>query len=200
VQNSPTQFTVPVGDTRTALDAIFQARFTDPAQRRQAVDAFIRQAGLSPFLFTPITFYANQIYLFEYLNGTFALIGAQNTLTFGLFWSRSEPITSSGQTLPDTFLLANNLTTTGGTVTFSHRLSALTSLALSGTHSISRGENTTGLVAPITATQDTYLLTVSHQFSPNTYGSVGLRYQTFDASGSSQITEHAALAGVTHNF
>jgi len=201
IQSYPQQLlTLPSGNTRAAVDAIFQARITDPVERQQSVDAFIRQAGLPPVLVSPLTYYSNQIYLYEYISGSFAIIGARNTLTFGVFWNRSKPITGGGQTLPDTFLLVNQLNTVGGSVTLSHKLSALTSVAASAVRSIGRSPETSATSASIKSTQDTFLLTLSHNFSPKTYGSIGLRYQTFDSTGSSDIAEHAALAGLTHIF
>ena len=196
----PQQLAIPAGNTQSVLNALFQARIPDPIQRQQAVDAYIRQAGLPPTLISPLSYYTNSIYLNEYINGSIAIVGSRNVVTFAAYWNNSKPITATGLSVPGVFSAATEVITVGASVTASHSLTPYTSVALTGAWSNARGTDTTSTTPTVSSSQDIYLLTLSHQFSPKTYGSLGLRYQRFDTTNSGDVKEHALLAGITHNF
>lgn len=188
------------GSTSTILNSIFQARIPDPIKRQQAVDAFMRQAGLPPALSSPVTLYANQISLVESISGSFALIGARNSLVFNAFWSDTKPLSGSGLSLPDSVLAVDQLTQTGGSATFNHKITDPTSLGIAVQRVNSKSPGAVGSVGAVDSKQTTYSTSLNHQFSPKTSGSVTLRYQTFNSSVSSSYKEHALLAGILHYF
>jgi uncharacterized protein (PEP-CTERM system associated) len=200
VTSAPQQLlTVPGITTADLLNSIFQSQIPDPVQRQQFVDNLIRQAGLPQFATAPQTFYINQVYLLDAVSAAVGLIGVRNSLTFGAYWNRTTPVTTSGGLPLPGGLTVGQFTTLGESVTFSHKISGLSSLSLSAQHSDSRSP-ASAFNAAIKSTQDTYLLTISHQFNPKTSGSIGLRYMTFNSDIANAGKEHAALAAVTHTF
>lgn len=201
LQTYPQQFLVPAGNTRQVVDAIFQARIPDPIERQKAVNSFLQQTGLPPSLASPFTYYTNQIYTVNSVTATYAVIGTRNVLTFSAFWYKSTPITASGQALPSVFTSANEVRQSGGGISFSHQISAMTSAVISGNRVVTYSNSTNAAsYSSITSTQDTVVLTLSQQFSAKTSGSVGLRFVRFNSDIASSYTEHAILAGVLHTF
>ncbi len=201
LQTYPQQLFIPVGNTAQVVNAIFQAKIPDPVERQQAVNNFLQQTGLPPSLGSPFVYYTNQIYVVESAAVTFAVIGARNVLTFSASWYNSTPVTASGQALPNAFTAVNEITQSTAGISFSHKLSALTSLAATGNHLVSYSNNTNlPAQSSIQSTQDTVLLSLSHNFSPKTSGTVSVRFVRFSSDVFSSYTEQAILAGVLHTF
>ncbi len=197
LQTYPQQLPLPAGNTALILDAIFQARIPDPIERQQAVNNFLQQSGLPANLASPFIYYTNQIYVVESVVGTLALIGARNVLTFSASYYDSTPVTSSGAALPLAFTLANELKQTSLGISFSHHLTGQTALTLTANRLVAYS-NTTNL--SISSTQYTLLPSITHQFSPKTSGSVGMRFVRFNSDVTSSYTELAVLAGIMHAF
>jgi uncharacterized protein (PEP-CTERM system associated) len=201
--NYPQQLlSLPVGPTARVLDAVLQARIPDPVQRQQAVNNFIQQNGLPASLGSPMTFYTNQIYVLENVTATIAIIGARNQVTLTLFWSNSVPVSASGQFLPpDPSLFINALKQTGATLGFSHQLSAQTSLYANANlvYSTAPQSSVSSVNSPWTR-QYTTQLGLSHQFSPKTSGTLGVRFVRYNSTVFSSYTEEAVLAGILHTF
>jgi uncharacterized protein (PEP-CTERM system associated) len=201
IQTYPQQLFIPAGNTQAVLDAIFRASIPDPIERQKAVDNFLQQTGLPSSLATPFTYYTNRIYVVEAWGGSFALIGARNALTFSLGWFKNTAITAGGQALPNALNLANDFEGTTAGVAFNHQLSALTSVTASASHNVTYNNNTNvAQLSSISSTQNTFLVTLSQQFSPKTSGTLGARYVRFHSNVASDYNEAALIAGVLHTF
>lgn len=191
-------FVLPAGgDVFALLDAAFTTRVTDPAQRQQAVEAFIRQTGLPPQLASPVSFYSQQVILQETQSATVALIGARNVTAFTLYNRKNRPVSgASGAALPPVLDSINDNTQTGGSVTWSHRLTGLSNLVAIASYA--RTEQN----APFEGetTQRYVQLAMNTRLSPRTYAWVGVRYQTFDSNVSPDYTEAALFVGLSHSF
>lgn len=189
-------FALPPGNTAALLDAIFTARIPDPVARQAAVQQFINQTGLPAFLFGPQSFYTEQIFLQQPIQGSFAILGARNTVTFSAFWTHSERITGGGTPLPDAFALANEITQYGGAANWAWRATALSTVNLSGTRAY------TDAKAPAVSesTQDNFRVTWTSRLSPQTDGSLGVRYTIFDSNVASDYREAAVFGALNHRF
>ena len=91
LSTSRAQFLVPsTTSTSTFLNTLWQASIPNPAQRQQAIDAFIINTGLPGTLNTPINTISDQVYLQKNLQASVAVTGAQNTLLLSVFSLRRE--------------------------------------------------------------------------------------------------------------
>jgi uncharacterized protein (PEP-CTERM system associated) len=188
----------PGGIVPLLLDSLFRSRIPDPLQRQQFVQQFIRDRGLPLVLSDPFSLYSQQTYLEERASATLGLIGARNTLFFTGYRLRVEPVTSvaGGSSLPTLFELINNNTQRGGGVVWSHNLSALATLAVSGDYVRTEAN------APLTGTtrQGSVRAILSTSISANTSVYAGLRFQSLRSDLSDSSRELAGYAGFTHTF
>jgi uncharacterized protein (PEP-CTERM system associated) len=180
---------IPAGITVAQfLDAAFTTRIPDPTQRAAAVAQFLAQTGLPPTLASPLNFYATSITVQQLASFSAVWVGVVNALGFTLFNSKSEEISGSGSALPLAFQSGANNTQTGGSVNFSHRLSAQTNFVASATYTTTTPTGSTDQTLGNVRTKN-YNATVSlsRQFTPKTNGSVGVTYFLFDTPGSSSV-------------
>ena len=192
--------TLRPGSTAEVVDEVFRSRISDPVQREQAVKQFLERAGLPPSLTQPYTFYTNQIYLSEQLAGSFALLGRRNTVELTFFWQDNEPITASGDFLPEALVSANRLQQRGARATFSHRLSGFTTVALTANRLYSLTTSSSAVVADeIQSIEDTVRLSLTRRLSPRTDGSIAVQWANFD-SDISPYRELALSAALAHTF
>lgn len=191
-------FALPAGANLAALvDAAFTTRIPDPAQRAQAVQAFLNQTGLPPTLQSPLNFYTQQVSLYEQQSATFTVLGVRNSLAFTIYNRKSEVISGgSGQPLPPPFGAQNNNTQRGAALVYSHRLTPLTSLNATATR------YDTIATAPFTSksTTDYFLVNVGRQLSPKTDVSTGLTYTIFDSNAFNDYNAFTAYVGLNHRF
>jgi uncharacterized protein (PEP-CTERM system associated) len=197
-------FTVPAGDTRELLDAVFSARIPDPIEREQAVEDFLISSALPATLDGPLTFYTNRVYLSERVDATAGLFGVRNALTFTLFYRDNEPVSElqDDNPVPEVFTIANRLEQWGGVVAFSHNLTVRTAVTASvrRTYSISTEPVVAGFT-DIDSTEDVYRLTLNNQLGPRTSAVAGLRWVDFDSERpNSSYQERAVFVGISHRF
>ncbi len=185
------------GDVAGLLNAAFTTRIPDPAQRAAAVQAFLNQTGLPATLQAPLNFYTQQVSLYEQQSATFTLFGVRNATAFTIYNRKQEVISGgTGAPLPPPFGQLNNNTQRGGAVTFSHRLTPLTSLNATATR------YDTIATAPFTgkSTTDFFLVNVGTRLSPKTDGFTGLTYTMFDSNVSNDYNAFTAYVGLNHRF
>ena len=172
--------------------------------REQAVNQFISQAGLPQFVTVPTNFYSNRINQIEALNASFGLIGVRNSIVFGAFYRTTTPVNVSPTSgLPDIFNTYSTTTQRGVSINFSHKISAQVSLGggINRIHGEGSGVGALGVPTTPTETRQTILrASLTRQFSPKTFGSVTLRYQTFDSNTSNNYTESAVVVSASHTF
>ena len=191
-------FALPAGANLAALvDAAFTTRIPDPAQRAQAVQAFLNQTGLPPTLQSPLNFYTQQVSLYDQQSATFTVLGVRNSLAFTIYNRKSEVISGgSGQPLPPPFGSQNNNTQRGASLVYSHRLTPLTNLNATATR------YDTTATAPFTSksTTDYFLVSVGTSLSPSTTGVTGLTYTMFDSNVGNDYNAFTAYVGINHRF
>jgi uncharacterized protein (PEP-CTERM system associated) len=192
-------FTLSPGDLAVSTDAALQGSIADPLERQRAVDEFLLRSGLPPTLIAPYTFYTQQVYVAERIEGTATLFGVRNSIAFTLFWHDNEPVTATGASLPDVFNTTQDFRQQGGIVAATHQLSARTALTFSAqrTYASSKGATSTPENKSI---EDTLRLTMTHRLTPKTLGTIGLRWMDFDSEPSPGFKEHALFAAVAHDF
>lgn len=190
--------------TRDLLDNLFLSAIPDPIARQQAVDQYISQNGLPATVTTPTNFYSNRITQIESIYATFGLIGVRNSIIFGVFYALTNPVNVAVNTgVPDVFNTYSTVTQRGASVNFSHRISGLVTLGGGIDRINSKGSGVGALGVPITPTDTNQTIVrgnLTKQFSPKTFGTATLRYQTFDSNTSTNYVERAVLLTVTHAF
>ena len=192
-------FSVPAGGNVAGLvDAAFTTRIPDPVQRAAAVQEFLAQTGLPATLQTPLNFYTQQVVRYDQVSATLAwIVGVRNSLALTAYYRESTVISGgSGVALPPPFGAQNNNTQQGGSIAYSHRLTAFTSLTATAT----RFE--TVATAPFTdkSTTSFFQLAAVTRFSPKTDGTAGLTYTVFDSNAANDYTAFTAYVGLTYRF
>jgi uncharacterized protein (PEP-CTERM system associated) len=119
-------------------------------------------------------------------------------LTF--FWQDNEPITTSGDFLPEALLGANRLRQRGARFVLSHRLSGFTTVAFTANrlYSLTTSSGAT-LADEIESIEDTVRLSLTRRLSPRTDASIGVQWAEFD-SDISPYRELAVTAALAHTF
>src|SRR5207249_5597823 len=200
--NYPQNFlSLPTGGNVAALvDAAFTTRFPDPLQRQQAVSQFLSQTGLPAQLDSPVNFYTEQITLTRLISGTVALIGARNVVAFTAFESKNRALEPPSTVPLPTLLLSQNNTQRGVNASFSHLLSALTSMNVGATLIRAREDATQDLSVSGKSTQEFFQFLVQTQLGPKTIAFTGARYSIYNAEIFNSYREAAVFVGFDHRF
>ena len=194
---------LPPGDTAAVVDAIFASRIPDPAERREAVDQFLRASGTPSFLSSSLSFYSTQIFLQERLDASVGIIGVRNSVTFLVFATESERI-SQGLTgvVPDAFLLGDRIKTRGFGLRADHKLTPFTWIGASAIRTNSRQEEPT--VSSIESRNDNFALTLNHRLSPRTLTFAGVGYHGLDNEienrDPTSTWSYSVFVGLDHRF
>ena len=180
------------------LNDAFRSQIPDPAERDRAVQQFMQQAGLPQVLTQPYSFYTNVPYVSQQWSGSVGLLGKRNSFEFRFLWQEDQPATSTSGPLPAGTVAYSQVLQRGFTASFTHQLSPLSSIALTGNRLYSLAVTTPS--APQTeSTQDTVGLNLTHRLSTKTNASVGVRWTNFQ-SDVSPYHERAVLAALLHRF
>lgn len=184
------------GNVTALLNAALTTRIPDPAQRQQAVETFIQQAGLPSALASPVSFYSQQVLLEEIESATFALLGIRNVVAFSVYHRKSEEVFGAQAVTIPGLELPGNFTERGSSVTWSNRLTGLTALNAIASY-IETTQN-----APFTDQSQQWIFQVglTSAISPKTSGFATVRYQKSDSDFSSDYREAALIAGLNHQF
>ena len=190
-------FSIPAGVNVTqALDAAFQTRIPNPAERAQAVDQFLAQTGLPPVLSSPLNFYNQQVLTQQGVNATLALLGARNVLAWTIFRVDSQAITAEGSPLPPALQGGSDNTQTGTGLTFSHRLTGLTSLNATANWA----RTTSNLQSSLSSTNTSFQVALNTSLSPKTIASAGVYYYIFDPSIGANTSTLTIFGSLNHTF
>lgn len=190
---------LPPGSTAALLDAILLARFPDPIERAAAVQEFLQLTGTPAFLTQSLAFYTEQVSVEERLQGSLALLGARNSITFTVYASESTRLTDPGGTtaiLVDPLLAARVVKQHGFGLSASHRLSGFTSVTGAVNTRFAEPEDPPGPESR----HDTYTLGLNRQLSPRTNAFGGLTYSRSRTLGASARHARSAFVGLTHFF
>jgi uncharacterized protein (PEP-CTERM system associated) len=150
-----------------------------------------------------VNFYATTLTLQQSASVSLVLIGALNSLSFSIFNVQSEAISGTGNVLPPALQFGQNNTQTGGSISFSHRLSAFTNLGASVTYSTTTVNTSTGPFANARSNNANASVNLNTQFGPKTTGSAGVAYSWSDTPGSAiagNISSLNVFVSVSHTF
>ena len=188
---------LPAGNSAALLDAIFAARIPDPVERAAAVEQFLRSSGTPAFLGTPLSFFTQQVFLQERLEGSVGILGVRNSVTFTAFAADSESLSSGlGALLPELGVPAERVRTHGYAVSASHRVTPFTTLTATGGRSYARS----GEPAGRETRNDNLSMTLTVQMAPRTNGFAGVSYTGFRDPPAQDRAAHSLYAGVSHQF
>jgi uncharacterized protein (PEP-CTERM system associated) len=191
-------FAAPAGGNVAALvNNAFMTRIPDPVQRAAAVQDFLSATGLPPVLTAPLNYYVQQVILYDQQTATFTILGLRNALAFTVFNRKQQVIGGgTGTPLPAPFGLFNNNTQRGGAISYSHRITGLTSF-----NATANRTETTALAPFTSQSTTTYFLTsINTELGPKTNGFTGLSYSIFDSNVSNDYNTFAAYVGFSHRF
>ena len=153
--------------------------------------------GLPAQLVSSINFYTQQFLVSQSLSATYTLIGVRNTLAFTVFRAKTEVLAgSSASQLPFDLAFNANNTQRGGSVVFSHQLSAFTNMILTAT----RLNATADVASGGKSTQSFLQFIAQTRLSPKTDAFTGARYSIFDSDFGTDYREAAIFVGVNHRF
>lgn len=147
ITNSRSQFTLPSAvDTAALLDRMFLTLFPDPAQRRQAVEAYIQATGLPPSLADSVNYLTNRYMRQKLLQGSAALRGARSSAILSVYANERTALSSQES---DSALLGgqlaalnDNVRQRGASATFTYRLNQRSDLVASTSYSRSESLRT----------------------------------------------------------
>ncbi|HZP88894.1 MAG TPA: TIGR03016 family PEP-CTERM system-associated outer membrane protein [Burkholderiales bacterium] len=188
---------LPPGSTADLLDQIFRARIPDPVERQQAVQQFLRTTGTPAFLASSLSFFTEQVFLQERLQGSFALLGVRNSISFTAFRGRTAQLTDTPAGLPSDVLLttSSRFNQHGFGANASHRLTPFTSLSASANRIYTQAQD-----SDLHSTTDTAGLNISHAVSTKTDTFGGFTYTHFETSTAPTSQARAVFVGLSHRF
>lgn len=172
------------------------ALYPDPVLRDQQVRAALGLLGL-PASAGSQTLLANRIFLDRRLNASVALLGARNALTLSAYRSERSPVSGITSGV-DVFTNSSAVRQRGLNISWTYKLSGVSSLNFLASRIRSLGVESSAL----DSSQSLLNLSLIHQFSPKTTGSLGLRKVKFDANGGTtgSYDENALTGTVSHTF
>jgi uncharacterized protein (PEP-CTERM system associated) len=201
VTTTRSQFTLPSAvDTFNLIDQMFQSAIPDAAARRQAVLAYIQQAGLPPSLANSINYLSNRYMLQKQFQASAAFNSPRASLILTLFDSRRTGLSlvdvDAGLLGSSTNALNDNTHQTGGTATYNWRLSPRSSINFGLNYnkarslSADRGDNNTA-----------YRINLMHEFAHKLQGNVEVRHvKGATAVAGRDYTENALSASLSKQF
>lgn len=188
-----------IGTLYDLVMAMVPADVTDPVERAARVDNFFRQSGLSPESKVYSDFLTSSATIMRRQDLSFALIGANNTLTFTASQSRRQALANQSLALLDLNLsLARDIEQRGLNVNWSHKLSPLSSLSAGVSASTTSGQN--GTAGNVRSTQKSMNVTYSTKLGAHTSASLGLRRTEFESDTANHYSDNSVTGAITAHF
>jgi len=186
---------LPAGvDVQSILNQVLLSRIPDQAERQSVINEIISGAGLPASLSSPLTLYAEQVYLQEQESATAGILGARNELLFTVFRTRTQPIEGAGVPLPPALGAFNSNTQRGANVVFDHALAPTVSFNVNALYMQTTAN------APFTGNTRQRSITgaLVSQLSPKLIVQAGARYQMQSSDVASGYREAALFAGLLY--
>lgn len=183
VTTSRDQFLLPASvSTADLLDRMYAGAIPDPAQRRQAIDAFIRANGLPRTLTDSVNYLSNRYILQKQFSASMAWTLAHSVLVLSVTDERRNALSSvqSDSTLLGSRFgsLNDNSHQRGASAVFNYRLSPRSSLNLSA--NVVKADS---LVQQATSINRAFRVALSRQLGRTLDGDIELRRQTGSVAG-----------------
>lgn len=198
VTTSRSQFTLPAAiDTASMLDSLFATTIPDPVLRRQAVEGYIRAAGLPSTLADSINYLTNRYMRQKLLQASGAFNWRHSSAVLSAYASERTALSSDES---DSDLLGSQLRALNDSVrqvglsaSYNYRLSARSSALASLSATRARSLDT-----DLESKQNSLRLGLTHRFGRSVRGSLELRRVVGDSEvGRRDYTENAVAATLT---
>jgi len=181
-------------NTADLLDSLFALTYPDPIARRQAVDEYIRLAGLPPITGERINYLTNRYFRQRQALASVAYTMRQHGAVLSLFADQRNALSSGAADSEllgsQLFRLNDNVRQFGATAAYSYRMNARTSATAAVTASRSKSLDT-GIIAD----QQNLRLGMQQRFSRKLLGNIELRHVRGDRGfGSGTYSENAISA------
>jgi uncharacterized protein (PEP-CTERM system associated) len=186
---------IPAGvDVAQLLDAALTTRIPSAVERAAAVQRFIEQRNLPSSLASAVSLASGSLQRIEAGSASVALLGIRHTVALRVFQQRTIDLLGPNDVTP---LFSGNARQSGGSVTFSRRVSPETTAETSFAHTkvVGLGQND-GLRSGNT----TFQVGGSHRISARTTAALGMRHQSLRSTAVPSARENAVTATVTHRF
>lgn len=185
----------------TWYDLVFfnlTSAFPDPVDRAVETDRLLQQLGIPADTPTGAGLLTSEIFNERRLEGSFALIGRRNVVTFSGFRSNREATLGAFFGFADDLATFRKITQRGVSANWTNRLGPLTSLGV-----LAAWVRSTGLsAATAESTQKTVSVSLTRRLSRTASGSLALRAIDFDSSGAGfrAYRENAITATLSMRF
>ena len=184
-------------DTAALLDSLFAPAYPDPIARRQAVDDYIRLAGLPTVTGEQINYLTNRYFRQRLAQASFAYTMRQHGAVVTLFADERNALSSGAADSEllgnQLFALNDNVRQFGASAGYSYRLNARSSATASLTTTRSRSLDT-----GLESNQQALRFGVQQRFSRKLLGSVELRHvrgeRGFNSAGYKENAISATLS------
>ncbi|MBI1398189.1 MAG: TIGR03016 family PEP-CTERM system-associated outer membrane protein [Betaproteobacteria bacterium] len=188
--------------TRDLLSNLLVSSIPDQTQRDAEVSRLMQQGGFPETLSVNSAYLSPRVMLVESIEPSVAISGARNTLVMSVYRRQTSPLSDSpGGSSTDVFSNVSRITQQGWTVTWSHTITARTSVSAGFDRFRSRSSRSSiGTATDLETTQRALRLTANHQVSKNTAVSAGIRILTIGSNAVSDSRERAALLTLSHQF
>ncbi len=177
VTNSREQFLLPSTiDTAALLDGLFAATISDPVLRRQAVAAYIQQAGLPPSLADNVNYLSNRYFREKRLQASSAFARGRSSALITLYSSDRVALSNAQTDSPllgsQLASLNNNVRQKGLSATYNYRVNARTNAVATATFARNRS-----LTTGVEDHPRTFRLGMTRQLGQELRAAVELRHQ-----------------------
>ena len=175
------------GNVSSLVNAILVARFPDPVERARQVQDLIDRQVLPASLPNGVNIFSQGVNVVTSGSGTFAWIGARNTLALTLYYLKTDRLPDAA--IPPTFITFNNNTQKGASLTLSHRWSPVVLLNATASRRETRGFDQT---AGNNTDQNVVEVQATRQLTLRSSGFIGARYQQWKSTSSVLGDSHEA--------
>ena len=183
------------GNVAALLDALFTARFPDPAERARQVRLFMAQQSLPESTQQPTRLLSQRLSLVNSGNASIALIGVRNSLVLSGFFTRSVDAPEAGDLA--TGRAVNNNLQRGADLVFSHRLTPVVNLSVAANFSRIQALASVGAAR---TTEAGGRATVTFQLAPKTSLGLGGRASKIVSNTLVSSRQVSIFAGLDHAF
>ncbi len=191
---------VTIGTLYDLLLALVSPEITDPLVRAALVDRIFQQ---NPGLSRDARIYSDYLTSLATVSRTqsltAAITGARNTVTFAISQSRRQRIADQSlAVLTDSFSNASEIRQRGATISWSHKLTPLSTLSSGISASSTDGQG--GSAGDVHSTQKSMNVTFSTRLGVKTNASLGLRRTVFESDTANHYTDNTVTGALTAHF
>lgn len=189
---------IPAGsDVASLLNAMLTTRYPNPVDRAQVVQQLMESRNLPNTLDQPREVFAQGAQLAQNVQATVAFLSAKRALSFTVYTSTSRQLAREGES--GVSLSNADTRQFGASVQFDQRLDPDTSIQFVGSSATVSG---LGLTDGDVTRQERVRLSLNHQLTSRTAGTLGLRLNRTDSSRDRvpDSRETAVFAGILQRF